>query len=162
MTHTIESLAQRIQELEDLAAIHTLKHRYWRACDHKKPDDMRACFTPEAQIDAAFMGVHDGRDSFVNLFSMIACNDQILDMHHGQNPVIRLDGPDKARGTWDLYFNQINLMARSVAQVGGFYEDDYVKVDGQWLIAASTFRVTSTLMLAVDDEGGLKTTMFGR
>jgi len=162
MAETLESLAARIAALEDKAAIHELKHSYFRGCDRKQPDVVRNCFRPDAVIDAAYMGVHEGRESFVNLFEMVGCRDTILDMHHAQNPVIVLDGPDRAHGTWDLYFHQINLDTSSAAQVSGYYEDEYVREEGRWWIARSTFRVTSTLMTEVGAGGALRNTLLGR
>ncbi|MCF4166200.1 nuclear transport factor 2 family protein [Zavarzinia compransoris] len=164
MVDTVESLAARLRKLEDINAIQELKNRYWRACDRKQPDVVRDCFRPDATIDAAFLGVHEGRDSFVGLFEMVGCRDSIIDMHHGQNPSIVLDenDPDKAHGTWDLFFYQINLDNRSASQAAGYYEDDYVRIDGRWWIQTSVFRVTSTQMTEVTEQDSFKVTMFGR
>jgi hypothetical protein len=162
MADTIESLARRLRQVEDKLEILELKHRYWRACDRKQPDVVRDCFRPDAVIDAAFLGVHEGRDSFVGLFEMVGCQDTIIDMHHGQNPVIAFDGEDRAHAVWDLYFFQINLATRGTSQVAGYYEDDYVRIDGRWWIARSAFRVTSTLMSEVDEAGTGRVTLFGR
>jgi hypothetical protein len=50
MTVTLETLARRVQELEDLNAIKDLKHRYLRACDRQRPDDVRECFDPDGVV----------------------------------------------------------------------------------------------------------------
>ena len=163
MAEAVEVLTRRIAALEDINAIQALKHRYLRACDRKQPDVVRNCFIEDgAYIDAAHMGVHEGRDSFVGLFEMVGCRDTILDMHHAQNPAIQITGENTAHGTWDLYFNQINLDTRSATQVAGFYEDDYVRQDDGWRIARSIFRVTSTLMTEVDEAGQSKVILLGR
>lgn len=163
MAESVDVLVRRIAVLEDVNAIQALKHRYLRACDRKQPEVVRDCFIAQgAHIDAAHMGVHEGRDSFVDLFQMVGCRDTILDMHHAQNPAIEITGADTARGTWDLYFNQINLDTRSATQVAGFYEDDYVRQADGWRIARSVFRVTSTLMTEVDEAGQARVILLGR
>ncbi|MFD2499277.1 nuclear transport factor 2 family protein [Rhizorhabdus histidinilytica] len=45
------SLEERIARLEAESEIRKLKARYLNACDAKDVDAIRACFTPDAELD---------------------------------------------------------------------------------------------------------------
>ena len=48
---TLEDLERRLTALQDIEDIESLKARYWRAVDRKRPDDVAACLTEDAIID---------------------------------------------------------------------------------------------------------------
>ena len=155
MSTDLESLARRLQTLEDIEAIKQLKHRYWRACDRQKPDDVQDCFLPEgAIVDYENVGRFEDRESFVDLYRRLGCRDAVVDIHHGQNPEIEITGPDTARGIWDVYYYGIDLEARTATQLAGYYHDDYVRRDGRWWIAATHFYRSSFQVTEVSQEGG--------
>ncbi|MDD3798134.1 MAG: nuclear transport factor 2 family protein, partial [Novosphingobium sp.] len=106
MTDAALTLEQRVAALEDLRAIEMLKYRYLRACDRQQPDVVRDCFLPEAIIDYDGFPVLD-RESFVETYRKFGCLSHIVDMHHGQNPIVELTGPDSAKGWFDLFFYKL-------------------------------------------------------
>ena len=54
------ALEHRITVLEDIEAIRQLKHRYFFACDQKRPADVLACFAAgTVAIDYGRIGVFD-------------------------------------------------------------------------------------------------------
>ena len=140
MSADLNDLARRVQAMEDHAAIMEIKVRYLRACDRKQPDEVRKCFI-------------DNADEFVALYTQFGCVPHVLDMHHMQNPVITLTGPDTATGLFDLYFFQIDKQARTLIQLASSYEDEFVKRDGRWLLSKSVSRRLSFLMDEVNEEG---------
>ena len=155
MSTDAAALQRRLQALEDLNAIKDLKGRYLRACDRKRPDEMRDCFVPQGVLIEAdgFPSFHD-REGWVQLFTELAVNNpNIMDMHHGQNPQIVLTGPDSASGVWDLHFSQINLKERTVVSMAGEYRDEYLRQEGRWLIKSSKFRQTAFQMRKVGEDG---------
>jgi tRNA (guanosine-2'-O-)-methyltransferase len=83
-------------------------------------------------------------EQLVAVFSELACHDHIVEMHHGQNPRIEVHDDSHASGRWGLYYYLIDTRQHTVTQLAGFYEDDYVLVDGRWMICKSTYQVTST------------------
>lgn len=97
------TIEQRLSRLEDVCAIEMLKWHYLRACDRKQPDAIRACFTDDAIIDYEGFPLFDGPDHFVAIFRKYGCLPHIVDMHHGQHPIIEVDG-DRATGAFDCYF----------------------------------------------------------
>jgi hypothetical protein len=158
----LEAVLARLDALESINAIKELKARYWRACDRQRPDEVRECFAPKgAVIDYQGFPRFDDREGFVQLYRELGCRPGVMDMHHGQNPQIRLDGPDAASGQWDVYFFGLDLNARTTIQLAGEYADDYVRQDGRWYMQASRFTRTSFLMQSIDKDGASRCIGFG-
>ena len=155
-------LADRITALEDIEAIKRLKHDYFFFCDHKQPQAMRDCFAEgDIKIDYGRIGRFENREALVAVFEQLACADHIVEMHHAQNPRIDLIDQETAKGVWGLYYFMIDTRQEVATQLGGFYEDEYRKIDGCWKITATTFNVTSTVITGVG-EGIAKVMFAGR
>jgi len=138
----------RLQALEDAEAIRTLKARYLFSCDRKDTAGMRACFADgTVKIDYGVIGTFDTADALVKVFAEIGCHDHMVEMHHGANPQIEVLDATHARGTWSLQYGLINTQAGTVTQLGGYYEDEYEKIEGRWKITVTRFVATSTLVL---------------
>lgn len=139
------SLEQRLARLEAIEDIRQLKAQYFHACDTKQVDKVRECFAPgEIALHYGRIGDFHHRDQLVAVFSELACHNHIVEMHHGQNPRIKVHDDSHATGRWGLYYYLIDTRQHTVTQLAGFYDDDYVRVEGQWLICKSTYQVTST------------------
>ncbi len=136
-------LEQRLAALEDIRAIEVLKWRYLRACDRQQPEVVRECFIADAVIDYEGFPRFEDRDSFVEVYRQYGCQPHIVDMHHGQNPVVELTGPDSARGCFDLFFFQMDLRSNRHSQMAVAYDDDFVRREGRWWIARSVARRVS-------------------
>jgi len=143
----------RLKAIEDVRAIETLKWRYLRACDRKQPDLVRSCFTDDAVIDFEGFPLFEDPDAFVAIYREWGCRPNIVDMHHGQNPLVELTGPDSAQGWFDLFFFQIDTETRRHTQLAVNYDDSFVRVDGRWLIARSVSRRMSMLVRDVGPDG---------
>jgi hypothetical protein len=138
------NLEQRIARLEAVEAIRELKHRYFNACDLKEVEVIRDCFAEgEIAIDYGPVGCFQDRDSFVALYQSLACNERVIDLHHGANPEIELAGDDEAVGRWALYYFNLDGETGATRQLGGVYQDRYRRVDGQWKIVETAFRAHS-------------------
>lgn len=146
-------LERRLAALEDIRAIETLKWRYLRACDRQQPLVVRDCFVPEAVIDYEGFPRFDNRDSFVEVYEKFGCQPNIVDMHHGQNPIVELTGPDSARGWFDLFFFQIDTLQLRQTQMAVAYDDEFVRRDGRWWIARTTARRFSMVVQNITAEG---------
>jgi len=149
----MSSLEQRIQRLEDIESIKQLKAKYLHSCDSKVVDDIRSCFSAgEVCIDYGAIGKFNDRESFLDVFQALACNEHVADMHHGQNPQINWINEEKASATWDLYFYQVNTETKNLTQLAGSYLDEYEKKNGQWVIVKTLFTVNSTVISEIKDE----------
>lgn len=146
------SLEQRIENLEHLEAIRQLKHRYLNSCDLKDVEAIRQCFAGgEVLIDYAAIGTFSHRDDFIEVFQKMACHVHVIDLHHGANPEIELDG-EEATGRWALYYFNIDGRTGASQQLGGFYQDRYRCVDGQWLIVETKFLPHSLKRMPAAEE----------
>lgn len=153
------TVEQRLQRLESIEAIKQLKYRYLRACDNQDPAAVKACYAEgEIELDFGRVGTFRTRDELVEVFSALACQPHIVEMHHAQNPEITLEDENNASGSWGLYYFLINTRDNAMTQLGGYYKDRYRRTDEGWRICASTFTVTSTLLTSV--EAGLQKLMF--
>ncbi|MDL9935271.1 nuclear transport factor 2 family protein [Gordonia sp. ABSL1-1] len=138
-----DELARRLDDLDRVAAIKALKHRYWRVCDGKDPNGFRSCFIRSgARIDYGRLGVFDDVEPMAKVFERMALyrvdgQYAILDMHHGFHPDITLTSPTTAIGQWTLRFRQLNMIDRTETVLAGEYDDEYVVEDGAWRMAAS-------------------------
>ncbi len=138
------TLEQRIAALEALESIRQLKHRYLNACDLKEVEAIRDCFAEgEIVIDYGPVGCFQDRDSFVALYQSLACNERVIDLHHGANPEIELLAEDEAEARWALYYFNLDADTGATRQLGGVYQDRYRRIDGQWKIVATAFRAHS-------------------
>jgi len=146
-------LTSRIQALEDIEAIKRLKHDYFYFCDTKQPDKVRDCFVEgPVHIDYGRIGVFTQLDALVAVFTEMACHEHMVEMHHAQNPRIDLLDETSAKGVWGLYYHLIDTNSRSVTQLGAYYEDEYRKVDGRWLISSTVCKVNSTHVSDLSDH----------
>lgn len=156
------SLEARVRRLEDLEAIRTLKARYLFLCDRKDAKGMRACFADgKVHIDYGVVGTFDNADALQKIFTDIGCHDYMVEMHHGANPQIKITGPDSARATWSLHYFLIQTEQKSLTQLGGYYEDEYQRIGGEWKISKTKFIATSTLALDIS-SGAAKALFAGR
>lgn len=157
-----DQLAARLDRLEAIEAIQRLKHDYFYYCDNKQPNKVLECFMAgDIVIDYGQVGVFNTREALVEVFTQIACGeyaDNMIELHHAQNPRIDIIDGSNAKGTWGIFYFLINTAENTITQLGGFYHDEYKKIDGKWLISATTFTATSTLVTDFS-EGMLKKVM---
>lgn len=141
-------LEARLRALEDVEAIRQLKARYFSSCDAKDIEGMRDCFVPgKVAIDYGAIGVFDNRDQLIDVFQRLGCHDHIVEMHHGMNPEIAMVDADQARGTWGLYYHQINTQEKTLTQLGATYEDEYVRTERGWKISKTRCVITSSQVM---------------
>jgi len=98
----MSDLESRIAKLEAESDIRKLKSRYLNACDAKDEPAIRACFTEDAEIEFPPLGSFD-LDGLMGIFNQVAATTPIVDVHHGHNGEIEIDG-ETATGRWNLGF----------------------------------------------------------
>lgn len=143
----MNEILARLQRLEDIEAIRKLKARYLHACDRKNIVALRDCFAPgNIHIDYGAIGCFDTREDFLRVYQEKACHPEVIDIHHGHNEQIEWLSPSAASAIFDLFFYQIDTRTGMLIQLGGYYEDQFRKQDGQWTISSTRFVVTSTVV----------------
>lgn len=128
--------------LEDRLAIQELNHRYAYFVDSFDADAWAKVFAPDAFFDESEFGngVFVGRDAIreygISITGMVAHV-----VHLMSNLIIWEGNSDTARGTiFALVESMRKSGERSRYQVK--YEDEYVKLDGEWKIAKRVLRKT--------------------
>lgn len=133
-----------VHDLADIEAIKMLKHRYWRMCDGRDAQGFRDCFVrPGARIDfGPGIGVFDDIEPVAAVFeasvtAQLEGGWAMVEQHHGFMPEITITGPDEAVGKWALQHRRVNFVDRTDTVSIGVYDDEYRRVDGEWLISYS-------------------------
>jgi hypothetical protein len=113
---------------EERALIENLQSRYLFALDFKDHDLYVTTFTEEGILDVG-NGAVVGREAI-----KAAVANMPGGRHHITNLVLRIDG-DRATGRAAWMHTGKNAEGRMTIGGYGHYEDDLVKVDGEWLFA---------------------------
>jgi hypothetical protein len=126
-------LAKRITILEDIEAIKQLKAHYCGICDDDhNPDKITALFAQDGIWEGAGVGRHQGHEAIRKLFQEFQGRIS-FSQHNVMNPIIEVSG-DRAKGTWYFLGPFTMRKGNRAMWLGARYEDDYVKIDGQWKI----------------------------
>jgi hypothetical protein len=113
---------------EERALIENLQARYLFALDFKDHDLYVSTFTPDGILDVG-NGPVVGREAI-----KAAVANMPGGRHHITNLVLRIDG-DRATARAGWMHTGKNAEGRMTIGGFGHYEDDLVKVDGEWLFA---------------------------
>ena len=126
---TMSDIEKRVQILEDIEDIKKLKARYCGYCDDGlDADGIASLFTDDGVWDGDIRGRYEGREAIRQFFKE-ASQQVSFCVHNVMNPIIEVDG-DSAHGSWYLF--QACTEGCQAKWVAGRYEDDYVKLNGQW------------------------------
>ena len=145
-------------EWKDLEAIKRLKYKYMRCIDTKQWDELRECFTEDAE--AAYSGgkySYAGREAIVEFLSGAMGADGFHSSHQVSQPEIDLIDVNTATGTWSLQDWVIDTRFDITIRGAAFYEDEYVRGDdGVWRISKTGYRRTYEEMYPRKSVDGLK------
>ncbi len=154
---TVEELIARVRRLDDIEQIKQLKARYCAYCDDNyDAEGIASLFTEDGVWDGGALGKGEGRAGIVKFFQR-ASSAFTFAIHNVMNPIIEVDG-DNATGRWYLMqpLTRRSGDSESAMWLAGRYEDDYVRVDGEWKFQSLRF---FTRMLTPYDEGWAKKPM---
>ena len=149
---TGEPLEERIARLEDIESIKQLYNQYATYCDNGyDAEGMGSLFTDDAVWDSNKFGTYEGRDA-IKGFIVEAGKQILFALHYMDNPSIDVaDDGQTATGRWILF--EPAVMTREGEDgvdsviITGDYENDFVKVDGEWRIkyVRANFRTIANL-----------------
>ncbi len=148
------SLEQRIQQLEDQAAIKRLVDTFANLADDKDIATQMQLFTEDATVNTYFgdtlFASMSGREEISKVFSSFIANFSALYHMNGQI-VTNIDGDLASSTHYCLVVLISNDNGKEFKNFNGvIYKDDYVRRDGQWLItkreACFTWRDVSELV----------------
>lgn len=142
---------QLIAELSAIEEIKSLKNRYFRALDQELFDEVADCFSPDAVVDYGPAGVYEKPAAFIEMISEYAKTNTAKGIHQGYNPEITVTG-DTASGRWVCSYLSVDTTKGVSYKQTGCYEDEFVRVDGQWLIKKTVNRPLFSETLTVDGD----------
>ncbi len=124
-------LAARITRLEDIEAIKQLKARYAEICDDDhNPDRVASVFAEDGIWESEDFGKAEGHAAISKLFAGFRKMFN-FSQHNMMNPIIEVDG-DRATGVWYIMGPWTFRETGEEKWMALKYEDDYVKVNGEW------------------------------
>ena len=150
------------EDLVEIEQIKRLKYRYVRCLDQKRWDEIEKCFVPDAV--ASYGGgawAFEGRDAILEFLRSSMGSEQFLSSHRVGQPEIDITGPDTATGIWALADTVAQLEFGVDIRGGAFYEDTYVKVDGQWRIKSTGYKRTYEEIEPRSSEITVTASLFG-
>ena len=126
-----ENLAARITRLEDIEAIKQLKAEYCDICDDMhNPDRITSVFVADGIWESPAFGKGTGHAEIRALFEKF--RDMFsFSQHNIMNPRIVIDG-ETATGIWYIMGPWDNTKDGKKIWMTARYDDDYVKVNGEW------------------------------
>jgi len=144
----------RIRRLEDIEEIKQLQAKYAYFIDMLQPEEVVKLMVKDVKAEYGLWGSYQGTDGFLTFLKNIIPVSPMM-RHEIFMPLIEVKG-DKAKGTWYLFgpFTALRPEGKVAVWIQGKYENEYVKVDGEWKF--SHIRFTPSLYSPYED-GWVKT-----
>jgi hypothetical protein len=156
MTAEDMALEARIQRLEDIESIRTLKSRYHTYVNDTDFDRIGSLFAADASLKLGYLMPDEhaivGREKIQAAFSAMKTStsqSQLKQFLHSH--IVDLTGSRTARGTGMLY--ACYGVRTEAYVVVGKYSEDYVRVDGAWLFQTMDLALYFTVPLALGWAG---------
>lgn len=125
------TLEERITRLEDIEAIKQLKARYCDICDDMhNPDRIGALFAEDGIWESPDFGQAKGHAAIRELFQKFKAMFS-FSQHNIMNPIIEVNG-NRATAQWYIMGPWDQTEDERKIWMTLRYNDDYVKVDGEW------------------------------
>lgn len=122
------------EQMKEIYEIQQMKARYFRLMDTKCWADWSEVFTDDATVTTTAFGVPviwSGKDEILSQNSTTLA--EVLSVHHGHMPEIKLTSDTTATGIWSME-DYLEFPNGIVLNGAGHYHEDYVKQDGTWKI----------------------------
>jgi SnoaL-like domain len=133
--------AHSVADLLEIHAIEELKYRYARCLDLKQWDELRTLFADDAVCDYSGGKYHqEGADAIVEWIKNGMGAETFLSSHKMHHPEITITGSHTAVGIWALDDRVIMSDLKLAVRGASFYDDRYVKLDGEWKFAYTSYR----------------------
>lgn len=126
----IAELEKKVELLDDIEALRRLRMTYHSYINDERWADIADLFTEDASIDFGYVAIMKGREDIIEQFVDIPNHTEMLKQFI-HNHVVDVDG-DTAKGF--LYLEAKYADKGESLFVAGKITDDYVRVDGRWLI----------------------------
>jgi hypothetical protein len=140
------TVEERLQRLEDEAAVLDTFRRYHYFYDAGDVDGVLSCFTADG-VQVNRRGTYVGTDQLRSSYEYLV-RDQRLIIHYGTNAVVRFDQDDPKGTAWltAFYHSVVAPFDGDLFDCGGVYIDRMRRVGDDWLISEQriTYNFEST------------------
>jgi SnoaL-like domain len=128
------------EDLVEIEAIKNVKYRYLRAVDTRDWELLATTLTDDA-CTAYSSGKlsFEGRDAIIEFLRTSMPAKDMLTSHKVHQPEIELTSPTTAKARWGLEDVVIVVPANLTIRGAAIYEDDMVKVNGEWRISRTGY-----------------------
>lgn len=138
---------------EELERIRRLKYAYCRCIDMASLDELAGLFTPDASVcfvGGSYRFEAQGRDTILAALGQ-AFHAEAIARHQVNHPEIDQVSDSEARGVWYLRDWFMDLKHKVVTEGTALYRDRYVKRDGEWKIAYSSYERIYEIVSPLND-----------
>ena len=138
----IAELRRDVQRLMDIEAIKQVKHAYFRCIDTANWDELETLFHDDVRVHfvGSFYEWKARGKAELMVQQRQSFHREAVGHHNGHHPEIHILGETEANGIWYLTDNMWVLNHQSFTTGTALYWDQYVKVDGRWLIKETRYR----------------------
>lgn len=127
--------------LVEIERVKRVKYRYMRCLDQKRWEELGTCLAEDAV--AEYSGgryTFHGRAEILDFLERSMGRESFHSSHRVHQPEIDLTGPATALGVWALEDTVIETALGITIRGSAFYEDEYERRDGEWLITRTGYR----------------------
>lgn len=127
-------------DLEAIELIKQLKARYFRFLDTGNTEGLKTVFTADASVHYRSPTYDHQKNGWPEIEAFIkqSFTKTKFGIHNGVHPEITVTG-DTATGIWYLHDTFVSLDDGVQIQGSALYEDQYVKINGEWKIKHSQY-----------------------
>ena len=154
----LETLQKAVQHLQDIEAIKTLKHQYIRTMTLGLWDEFDSLVTDDIKSSYS-----DGKYSFKDKKELL----DFLKAAHAEGspivstwmvgmPEISFISDSSAVAKWGFEHYSLIKPAELDLSMFAYYDDEYIKVDGQWKICKTGYQRVIEQEASRKDKPGLK------
>jgi hypothetical protein len=132
---SLAALGREIGILEDVAQIENLQMTYGYYLATLEWDRLAELFDENGTIEIALRGVYVGKKAVrrnLNLYGQQGLDAGVLHNHMQYQPVVHISADGKTAKLRSRAFSMMGNFGKNGTWMGGVYENELIKVDGQW------------------------------
>ena len=144
----VRELEAKVQELNDREDLRRLRYRYHEYINEGKFADIVDLFTEDGELEFGPLGKAKGREQMLKFFKALGPSKSKPAAARGpeftfikqyiHNHVVEISGD---RGKGFSYLEARPLINGEAYMVAGRYDDEYVRVNGQWRFTRMNFTI---------------------
>lgn len=131
----VQALVARVGRLDDIEAIRGLRARYHELVNEDQGSRLHELFSPDAAVAYGGRAEVRGRENIRAFFASFPVQSARQFIH---SHVVHVDG---LRGTGSSYLDGRPVRDGKSFYVVGRFDDEYIKIDGEWLFQRVTLSV---------------------